>query len=68
MKRPNRITTAAVLVLAAACCSCNSVPEQPPLNEGYDTSFIMPEAEVLSEEDRAIITEMEDEYDKNFNK
>ena len=57
-----------LICLFMAAIACKEIPEQPEVNEGYDNSFVMPEAEILTPEDRAIITAMEDEYDENFNK
>ena len=70
MKKQNNTLSVALaaFVLLSCCCACNNVPEQPPLNEGYDSSFVLPEAEYLSAEDRAIIEAMENEYDENVNK
>ena len=68
MKRQSKTGMAALLILAFFACSCRQVSETPPTNSSYDSSFIMPEAEILSAEDRAVISAMEDEYDENYNK
>ena len=70
MKRPSKtiILASASLLLLLFCCSCNKVSEMPPTNNSYDTGFVLPEAEVLTAADRAVIAAMEDEYDQNYNK
>lgn len=68
MKRQNRKVILVAALLTVCCISCNNVSEQPPLNEGYDTSFVLPEAEYLTQEDREVIDAMETEYDENVNK
>ncbi len=42
--------------------SCEKSDELPPVNEGYTTGYILPEATPLTDEDRILIEEQETEY------
>ena len=45
--------------------SCeSSISETPDINDGYQTTIVLPEAPVLSSEERAEIDAMFDEYDQ----
>lgn len=52
--------TAAVLL---PLCGCNSYDECPPLNEGYATTYLMPEGIYLSDEDWEAVEALEQEYE-----
>ena len=55
---------AAALLLAALFSSCRKPDELPPLNEGYATEVILPEPLDLTPQDRALIEELEREYEE----
>lgn len=42
--------------------ACNKSDELPPVNEGYTIGYILPEATPLTDEDRTLIEEQENEY------
>lgn len=42
--------------------SCEKADELPPINEGYTTEYILPEATPLTDDDRVLIEEQENEY------
>lgn len=52
-------------ISSALLTSCEKVDEQPKINEGYETTYRMPDAEYLSDEDRQVISDQEDEYENN---
>lgn len=57
------ITSAILLLGAAALSSCNQPNELLPLKEGYASKFIIPDPIDLTAEDRQIINAMEEEYE-----
>lgn len=59
------IFSSALLFVLFACGNTN---ELPPLNEGYNTTYIMPEASLLTDEDRELIESQEKEYEQNADK
>ena len=62
MKKKNIILA---LVISVILVSCSSLDKQPPVNEGYKTEFVMPKGELLSDEDREYLNELEKEYEQN---
>ena len=58
------ITTILIIVLAAMLLnSCDNASELPPLDNGFATQFILPDPVDLTEEDRAYLDELEEEYE-----
>ena len=55
-----KILLAAISLIAL--CSCNQPSELPPINDGYATTFILPDPVDLTSADRAYIKSLEDEY------
>lgn len=51
-----------ITIAILALCSCKQASELPPIEEGYATTFILPDPVDLSLEDRAFIKEQEAEY------
>ncbi|MBR1800576.1 MAG: hypothetical protein IJ767_03670 [Bacteroidaceae bacterium] len=45
--------------------SCEKIDEVPQINEGYETNYRMPDPTYLSDEDRQVVSDQEDEYDEN---
>lgn len=58
---------AAVLsaVLSGVVVSCESYDEVPPVENTSAKSYKMPDPETLTQDDRAVIEEMEREYNEN---
>lgn len=54
--------TTAALSFVVSVSSCKSADELPPLNEGYETEFVLPDPVDLTADDRAFIDELEQEY------
>lgn len=52
-------------VLSAVATSCESYDEVPPVEQTQASSYKMPDPETLTQEDRAVIEEMEKEYNEN---
>ena len=51
--------------IAILLSSCEKVDEEPKINKGYETKYRKPDAEYLSDEDRQVISDQEDEYENN---
>lgn len=56
------LCAAALTVLSA---SCENVSDTPPINQGYATSFRMPDPDILTPADRKFLEEQENEYNEN---
>ncbi|MBQ9285037.1 MAG: hypothetical protein IJ209_01965 [Bacteroidaceae bacterium] len=59
------ITFGTILAAMASMQSCEKVNELPTINEGYETKYRMPDPTTLTDEDRQVISDQEDEYEKN---
>ena len=61
-----RIAISALIMLPVitTAVSCRQPDELPPLKNGYETKFIIPDPTDLTPEERAVIDEMEAEYEK----
>ena len=55
-----KIIIAAIAIISFA--SCKQPSELPPINDGYATTFILPDPVDLTSADRAYIKELEAEY------
>lgn len=64
MKKIITIALAAIS-LSSLACGCSDADECPPIHSGYSSSIILPEASFLTEEDRAVINDLEEEYENN---
>lgn len=53
-----------VLILLFAA-GCEKADELPPVNESYSLEYILPEATPLTDQDRTLIEEQENEYSLN---
>ncbi len=54
-----------ILLIASAIialCSCKQASELPPINDGYASSFILPDPVDLTQADRDFIKALETEY------
>ena len=54
--------TLLTLIVILALGSCKQASELPPIQDGYASSFILPDPVDLTPEDRALIKEQEAEY------
>ncbi len=59
------ITLGTFIVALASLQSCEKVDELPTINEGYETQYRMPDPTALTDEDRQVISDQEDEYEQN---
>jgi len=57
-----------IAIAIMALCSCNQASELPPIEEGYASSFILPDPVDLTFEDRAFIQAQRDEYNNAITK
>lgn len=57
------MTYAMALAASGIFCSCNNASELPPIDEGYATTFVLPEPENLTQEERTYIEQLEAEYE-----
>lgn len=57
-----RIIFFAIAFSSLLLSSCKSADELPPVNEGYSSTYIMPDPVNLTAEDRAYLEELEKEY------
>lgn len=60
-----KIIVALIVALGATLPSCSNLDDQPPLNDGYKTEFVIPAGELLNDEDRAYLDAIEEEYEQN---
>ena len=63
MKRLLYIAMTAMAV--AVTTACKNVDEEPHINQGYATSYRVPDAEPMTAEDSAIVAAQQLEYDTN---
>ncbi len=50
------------IIAIVSLASCKQPSELPPINDGYATTFILPDPVDLTSADRAFIKELEAEY------
>ena len=53
-----------IAIAIMALCSCRRASELPPIQDGYASSFVLPDPVDLTAEDRAFIQAQKDEYNK----
>lgn len=51
-----------------ALCSCRQASELPPIQDGYATTFVLPDPVDLTPEDRALIKALQEEYNNAIGK
>lgn len=51
-----------------ALCSCRRASELPPIQDGYATTFVLPDPVDLTTEDRALIKALQEEYNNAIGK
>lgn len=51
--------------LSSVMAACKHIDEEPQLNQGYDTSIRMPDAEEMTAEDSAVVAAQKAEYELN---
>lgn len=56
-------SAAMLLLILAATSSCRQPDELPPLKEGYESDFIIPDPTDLTAEERAVVDALEEEYE-----
>ena len=54
--------TLLIAIAIMALCSCNQASELPPIEEGYASSFILPDPVDLTQADREFIKQQDAEY------
>ena len=54
--------TLLISIAIMALCSCNQASELPPIEEGYASSFILPDPVDLTQADREFIKQQDAEY------
>ena len=63
MKKLVYIAVAAMAVMMTT--ACKHVDDEPALNQGYDTTFRVPDAEPMTAEDSAVVAAQQAEYELN---
>jgi hypothetical protein len=57
-----------LIVAIMALCSCRQASELPPIQDGYATTFVLPDPVDLTTEDRALIKALQEEYNNAIGK
>ncbi|MFA6677277.1 MAG: hypothetical protein WCS34_06770 [Bacteroidales bacterium] len=57
------VTVLSAISLTTSSCE-GDISETPDINDGYQTTIVLPEAPLLTDEERAIVDAMFDEYDQ----
>ena len=63
MKRLVYIAMAAMAVMITS--ACKNVDDEPQINQGYATSYRVPDAEPMTAEDSAVVAAQQLEYETN---
>ncbi len=63
-----KIIYIAAIIAIAGLSSCNNPSDLPPLDTNYDRSFVLPEPEVLTMDERTYIDQLRQEYETAIKK